>query len=114
MSIRVEAIARRLAALGASASSSGSDAQDAYRAALRTLKDAQKKLTTDLASKAADDVLLADRLAIQIAQAELARAASALVGEALDTEPTSTGRSTIERTVTPSTTPRSSVVDLYA
>ncbi|HYF72104.1 MAG TPA: hypothetical protein VD864_04750 [Nocardioides sp.] len=114
MSIRVEAVARRLAALGTSASASGSDAQDAYRAALRTLKDAQKKLTADLAGKAPDDVLLADRLAIQVAQAELARAATALVGETVDTEQTSTGRSTIERAVATPATGRTSSIDLYA
>ncbi len=86
MSIRVEAIARRLAALGTSAATSGPDAQDAYRTALKTLKDAQKKLSGDTAEKAADNVLLADRLAIQVAQADLARAASALAGQDPDIE----------------------------
>lgn len=111
MSIRVEAIARRLTALGTSGSTSGVDAQDAYRTALKTLKDAQKKLTGDLAAKAADDVLLADRLAIQVAQAELARAASALTGETTDSD--EQGAATA--TTTPASTTRGArAFDAYA
>lgn len=82
MSIRVEALRRRLDAVGAvTGASIGTTAQDAYRDAVRTLKDAQKKLTTDTESKAADHVLLSDRLAIQAAQAAVAQAASALAIE---------------------------------
>lgn len=82
MSIRVEALRQRLDAVGAvTGASVGTTAQDAYRDAVRTLKDAQKKLTTDTEGKAADNVLLSDRLAIQVAQAAVAQAASALAVE---------------------------------
>lgn len=82
MSIRVEALRQRLDAVGAvTGGSIGTTAQDAYRDAVRTLKDAQKKLTTDTEGKAADHVLLSDRLAIQVAQAAVAQAASALAVE---------------------------------
>ncbi len=82
MSIRVEALRQRLDAVGAvTGASVGTTAQDAYRDAVRTLKDAQKKLTSDTEGKAADHVLLSDRLAIQVAQAAVAQAASALAVE---------------------------------
>lgn len=82
MSIRVEALRQRLDAVGAvTGASIGTTAQDAYRDAVRTLKDAQKKLTSDTEGKAADHVLLSDRLAIQVAQAAVAQAASALAVE---------------------------------
>jgi hypothetical protein len=82
MSIRVEALGQGPDAAGAvTGASVGTTAQDAYRDAIRTLKDAQKKLTTDTESKAADHVLLSDRLAIQAAQAAVAQAASALAVE---------------------------------
>lgn len=82
MGIRVEAIGRRLAAVGGvTGASIGTNAQNAYRAAVLLLKEAQKKLTSDLAERVADDTLLSDRLAIEAARAEVARAATALTLE---------------------------------
>lgn len=95
MSIRVEAVGERLAAVGGvTGASVGTSAQDAYRAAVKGLKDAQKKLTTDLAGKAADEVLVSDRLAVQVAQAEVARAATALTLENDELSPSTSSSAT--------------------
>ncbi|CAI9416155.1 hypothetical protein [Nocardioides sp. T2.26MG-1] len=95
MSIRVEAVGRRLAAVGGvTGASIGTNAQDAYRAALLGLKEAQKKLTTDLAGKAADEILLSDRLAIEAARAEVARAATALTLENDELSPSTSSSAT--------------------
>lgn len=89
MSIRVEAVGERLAAVGGvTGASVGTTAQDAYRAAVKGLKDAQKKLSADLADKAADETLLSDRLAVELARAEVARAATALTLENERLDPT--------------------------
>ncbi|WP_296604065.1 hypothetical protein [Nocardioides sp.] len=106
MSIRVEALRQRLDAVGAvTGASIGTTAQDAYRDAVRTLKDAQKKLTTDTEGKAADHVLLSDRLAIQVAQAAVAQAASALAFENDAIWPSSSSGSTSAGTAGGSSAP---------
>lgn len=106
MSIRVEALRRRHDAVGAvTGASVGTTAQDAYRQALTTLKNAQKKLSTDVESKAADHVLLSDRLAIQVAQAAVAQAASALAVENEQIWPSSDSPSTGSSTSAPAVGP---------
>ncbi len=59
-----------------------SSAHRAYRAAVKDLSEAKSKLNDDSTSKAATEILEADRMAIQMAQAALADAAAALAREA--------------------------------
>jgi hypothetical protein len=126
MSIRVEAVGRRLSAVGGvTGASVGTHAQDAYRAAVKGLKDAQKKLTNDLAKKVADETLVSDRLAVQAAQAEVARAATALTLENDELTPTSSSATATATAVpvttsgtgnarpAPAATRTSGVVDVY-
>jgi len=107
---------------GTSAAAADSSAHRAYRAAVKDLHEAQKKLTDDAANKTATEILEADRMAVQMAQAALADAAAALAREAERTKAAqaATTETTAPSNVTETTAAqnrirtRANAVDLYA
>ena len=71
--MRVSGIQGSSAAGAAPVSTGGSRAEQAYRAAVKQLNDAQKKLNQDATSHADDKVIQLDTAAVTAAAAELAR-----------------------------------------
>jgi len=63
------------------APAAGSEAERAYQAAVKDLKDAQTQLRKDTAAKASEDTLRLDQMAVQLAQAAVAAAAAAVAKE---------------------------------
>lgn len=112
MSISIQATPAQQTTTGSSTTAStGSDAQRAYTAATKDLRDAQQQLSKDTAAKAGEDTLKADQLAVQLAQAAVATAAAALAKEKSEAQQ-ERAESRSPKSATPTLAP-GNAVDLY-